>query len=316
MSINYQPIPILTHIFKYFTLPIHLKLKLVCKKYLLIINSEEISGPAPRNVFECILDDSVYHLYKYSDMLNQTIYINATGRDIFRSYFSNYMPESKVYKCLGLFNSMGDARYDNKCLNYILDDNITNNDLINVKKILLTKNIYQRLNIAYDEKILLAAEFNNLNIVEYIFKNFSHYVDHSRIIKLALQTNNLNLLKYMKETRTTKPYYSRPYNFHNINLETVKFYTDSSNLLMFVKRYLKKIFIHKILSGDVIVVEYLLSKYQSLASWINKKNRIQKIAVVYDKKLYQMISLLIRNNINIDKVGTYSKIYKKIIQYN
>lgn len=79
MSINDQPIEILLHIIMYLNYSTHFKLRSVCKTLKNLIDSEKISGIKSNNIYECILDDNVYHL---KDYIHDAEYIYAIDLDI------------------------------------------------------------------------------------------------------------------------------------------------------------------------------------------------------------------------------------------
>lgn len=170
MSIHNQPKPIILHIFHFLLYPQHLKLRSVCKFYLNLINSEEISGVAPRNIFECVLLDKIYHFYLYikifdkytsSFIPNQQYYYNKYGDYkigyVFYIFCKKYMPNSIVHKYL--CKNKYYYPVDDNILDYLFEINIINNDPVVVQKIVsivgkvkLSNNI-QRLLVGCDDTI-------------------------------------------------------------------------------------------------------------------------------------------------------------------
>lgn len=357
MSINNQPIPILLQIFKHLSYLDHLRLRSVCKKYLKIINSEEISGVEPRNIFECMLDDNIYYWYKYLSVVNKNVSTWITYSvfdDIYNDYkicemlsfFCNkYMQNSLstffldvcVLKNLSLRTCVyGDdycELYDN-IFYFVLEQNVINDDLHNIKKLLSISNqicpeifecvakfgyleIFKFLSKTFtelftknlDNLLIILFKNDHEHIAKYIFNEYSNEINIQYTMAHSMFNNSTKILKYVIRNNLADsdlnlynyPYYSG----FSLKIKTMKFYIKYFNHTPSFIKNIEIIFRTKIDQNDYDVVNYLLVHYPKFTKQIYPE---------YATSNYSMVNLLMSHNIYCENANIISKILHEIKQ--
>lgn len=227
MSINDQPEPILIHILSYLNYVDHLKSRSVCQTFLKIIDSEQISGTKPTNIYECILDDNVYYLKNYLSIFNKKImlmdiicyegqqynltpnFFRKTFGEVVGYFCSKYLPKSKIYTWMistGIDCCTCEPYLKEISIKFILDIIITDNNILIIKKLDSITNMFNddlhKLNA-----LINSSKHGHLDIIKYILENNTStnnpndranlIHDITNIIISSVQYNHFNIVKYI-----------------------------------------------------------------------------------------------------------------------
>lgn len=269
MNLNSQPLPIIQYIFTYVDHLTHFELRLVSKKFKNLIDSEIISGTAPRNFFECILTDNIYYFKNYHNILNKSIItINPehnlkdypkkfldTSIKTFVINFCKYLPESKINKYLR--PNQTNIFSQNLYLLFMTESNVYLGDAVNIERIIFFYKPYG-LNIYYDI-LTYSSKYNHVHIFDKYVKN----VDLGRLTYDAFNKNSYNLLKYMQDNNLLN--YNLDIRIYNdVQLATLKLYVDNFKRTSLFIHNVKKIYYQNVLINNIDVVDYLLNMEPSL----------------------------------------------------
>lgn len=153
-----QPEEIIVNVCQYLGWQNNIKIKLVCKRFNKIISSKKISGLRPKNIFDLMLNDKIYHMSEYINLMNKSIDSLIIDRPskIFYDELSKISLDSKFINLniLELFYLVGTSpkickyfkhlvrskipivKYE-WCINYILKHFIFYGDIQAIQKIII-----------------------------------------------------------------------------------------------------------------------------------------------------------------------------------
>lgn len=219
MFIILPPRPIFFIIFSYVNYIVHFKLRLVCKLFLNIIDSEEISGAEPSDFLQCILDDNVYHLKTYKDLIDQKIskfsnddsytndFLGYTVGKIFFDFFnqSSKIDKFKLYKFLS--KKIGSDTlfcYDN-IITFIIKYNISINSITNLEKIntMCGNNICGNkfFDVYWIDIVSRSIIHGNLDIFKYMLDKYQKFLNKDIMIgyiNTALEYDRDKIILFIK----------------------------------------------------------------------------------------------------------------------
>lgn len=216
MSINDQPMPIIIHIFKYLTYVEHFELRSVCIFFKSIIDSIQISGVEPNNIYDCMLTDNIYYFKFYQKKILERVsnqyqkyIITNYGSDKYidkiqcKHVHSKYQTMNITSDILYLaaYNNLSEVFYDfysifmpNARIKKICNKPIFSCSSANHKSVLCTASInflLQQVTFVGDLRILI-----KLNTIVKIF-NRQEYINY--ILIYASIYGYLDIVKYILE---------------------------------------------------------------------------------------------------------------------